>query len=267
MGESRAEVSQRELPGWLLARFPGLQDEYREKIREHYGTDSPPAVSPYVVLSFVVRAHVEDLLEKGDRDGLREVFEALEVLANRGDDSVRNELGVAMEELEVWKVWRFLGPTMRANAFTDASWYPETPENARVDRSRYERRWREELEKIGGFENLVVENELLIRHRLVTEFGIRGLRAPEPGGEEWRELRLRWPWPQTTTVYVQLLDEGTPCSRPTQAEPLGDGRYRLLPAPHYDPEDERWEFPPGSIVRTELRKDGSGALYRLAVKP
>ncbi len=37
--------------------------------------------------------------------------------------------------------------------------------------------------------------------------------------------------------------------RPTQAIPLGGDLYKLLPTPHYDPEDEIWEFVPGAIVR------------------
>lgn len=68
------------------------------------------------------------------------------------------------------------------------------------------------------------------------------------------------------TIYIQLLDEGTFCTRPTEAEPLGDGRYRVLPTPDYDPEDEKWEFPPGSIVRKVQRKSTSGETYPLAVK-
>jgi hypothetical protein len=50
-------------------------------------------------------------------------------------------------------------------------------------------------------------------------------------------------------VFVELLGEGTTCLRPTLATPLGDGTYRLLPTPDYDPQDEHWAFPPGSIVR------------------
>lgn len=50
-------------------------------------------------------------------------------------------------------------------------------------------------------------------------------------------------------VFVELLDEGTTCVRPTLAQPLGNGKYRLLATPNYDPEDEHWAFPPGSIVR------------------
>jgi len=53
-------------------------------------------------------------------------------------------------------------------------------------------------------------------------------------------------------IYVRLLDEGTPVSRPTQAENIGNGFFKLLPTPNYDPADEHWEFLPGSIVRVEI---------------
>jgi len=56
------------------------------------------------------------------------------------------------------------------------------------------------------------------------------------------------------TLFVELLDEGTACLRPTQGIPLGENTYRLLPTADYDPEDEHWQFLPGSIVkcRTEV---------------
>ena len=53
----------------------------------------------------------------------------------------------------------------------------------------------------------------------------------------------------TRTIYVALLDEGTPVLRPTQGAALTEDVYRLLPTLDYDPEDERWEFLPGSFVR------------------
>ncbi len=55
----------------------------------------------------------------------------------------------------------------------------------------------------------------------------------------------------TVMVYVPLLDEGTPTIRGTQAIPMGGDLYKILPTPNYDPEDETWEFLPGSIVRCD----------------
>ena len=63
---------------------------------------------------------------------------------------------------------------------------------------------------------------------------------------------------EKVTVYVRLLDEGTEVSRPTEALTLDEGVYQLLPTHDYDPEDERWEFPPGSKVRVEIRTGDAG---------
>lgn len=63
------------------------------------------------------------------------------------------------------------------------------------------------------------------------------------------------------TIYVRLLDEGTDVFRPTEVESLEDGLFKLLPTPEYDPDDEHWEFTPGSVVRGVTRKlDGEAVL-------
>jgi hypothetical protein len=50
------------------------------------------------------------------------------------------------------------------------------------------------------------------------------------------------------TIYVPLLNEGTSVVRPTQGVKLTGNVYRVLPTKIYDPNDEEWEFPPGSVV-------------------
>jgi len=54
-------------------------------------------------------------------------------------------------------------------------------------------------------------------------------------------------------VYVKLLDEGTVVFRPAQAEHVGRNIAKLLPVADYNSRDEKWEFPPGTIVRYENR--------------
>lgn len=61
-----------------------------------------------------------------------------------------------------------------------------------------------------------------------------------------------------TTVYVKLLDEGVDVWRPVPAEVLGQRQYRLLPTDNYDPDDEIWEFLPGTAVICEPRKLSDG---------
>jgi hypothetical protein len=69
-----------------------------------------------------------------------------------------------------------------------------------------------------------------------------------------------------TTVYVRLLAEGTEICRPTRALDEGAGLFRLLPPPDYDPEDEKWEFPPNSLVRVE-RRLSEGETILVAIAP
>jgi hypothetical protein len=50
-------------------------------------------------------------------------------------------------------------------------------------------------------------------------------------------------------VYVRLLDGGTDVWRPVRAAALPDGTFRLLEPNGYDPNAEKWEFPPLTKVR------------------
>ncbi|MCP5362258.1 MAG: hypothetical protein H6908_06480 [Hyphomicrobiales bacterium] len=71
----------------------------------------------------------------------------------------------------------------------------------------------------------------------------------------------------TITIYVELLDEGTPTLRPTQAVSEGGGLYTILAIPNYDPEDEAWEFLPGETVRLEEQRISSGEWVKVARHP
>lgn len=57
---------------------------------------------------------------------------------------------------------------------------------------------------------------------------------------------------------MQLLGEGTTVFRPVPAELLPSGLVRLIAPEDYDPEDEAWEFAPGSMVRVEPRRFEAG---------
>jgi archaellum component FlaG (FlaF/FlaG flagellin family) len=68
------------------------------------------------------------------------------------------------------------------------------------------------------------------------------------------------------TIYIRLIDEGTEVFRPTKAEVLQDGFFKVLPTANYDPDDECWEFVPGSVVRCISRKlDGDEVLIAVAM--
>ncbi len=65
-------------------------------------------------------------------------------------------------------------------------------------------------------------------------------------------------------IHVYLLDEGVDVWRPVQAEPLGEGIYRIVSA-NPEPEDEIWQFVQGDVVRCERKElmDGSTQVTRL----
>lgn len=57
------------------------------------------------------------------------------------------------------------------------------------------------------------------------------------------------------TILMALLNEGTDVWRPVQAERLSDGRYKILGSV---PEDENWEFAPGSVVHVRQKQFSQG---------
>jgi hypothetical protein len=67
-----------------------------------------------------------------------------------------------------------------------------------------------------------------------------------------------------TRVFVNLLNEGVPTARPAPAEELGEGIYRILATPNYDPDDEEWQFLPGAIVRVREHTFPNGVTGLLA---
>jgi hypothetical protein len=69
------------------------------------------------------------------------------------------------------------------------------------------------------------------------------------------------------TVYVHLLDEGTPVWRPVDAVARAEDVYELAPSVLPDLDDEHWEFAPGDWVRCVPRVfTDSGATELVAVE-
>ena len=89
---------------------------------------------------------------------------------------------------------------------------------------------------------------------ITTKIDIDIYRAYTPKFRKYlRSKKVKKMFSKTVTIYIDLPEEGTPTIRQTQGIDLGNGLYKVLPAPDYDPEDEVWEFLPGSIVRCEKR--------------
>jgi hypothetical protein len=193
-------VTEQQLPEWLLQHVPALIDAYTREMAMRLqdvidGYEGDPNPNAYFVLSFVLKPHLNTLLAMGQGNELQRIFGLLEYLAQHGDASIQNELGVTMEEMDVWRIWPFLGPMLRSGEVERVTWLPEDVANAHVDRTHYRRRWQEEIEHIGGWEHLTDGHQMWIRYRLVEELKIVGLRAPEPGGVEWLASGLPWPLP------------------------------------------------------------------------
>ena len=51
------------------------------------------------------------------------------------------------------------------------------------------------------------------------------------------------------TIYVELLEEGTPCWRPVEAY-LGNELYRIIGV---KPQDEVWAFSIGDFVKCKMK--------------
>lgn len=50
------------------------------------------------------------------------------------------------------------------------------------------------------------------------------------------------------TIFIQLLGEGTAVYRPVTAKKIESNVFIVGGDDVYDPDDENWEFPPGSVV-------------------
>lgn len=65
-------------------------------------------------------------------------------------------------------------------------------------------------------------------------------------------------------IYVQLLEEGTKVYRPVPACKIENNLYEVGGFEIYDPEDEIWEFTPGTCVLVkEQSLDGKNVLVAI----
>jgi hypothetical protein len=64
-------------------------------------------------------------------------------------------------------------------------------------------------------------------------------------------------------IYVYLLEEGTDVWRPVQAAHVRDDVYRIISS-NLDPEDEKWQFASGELVRCEKRMSPEDGVHLVA---
>jgi hypothetical protein len=64
----------------------------------------------------------------------------------------------------------------------------------------------------------------------------------------------------TDKIYVALLEEGADIWRPVPALKIDRNTYVVLQPDDYSPDDEKWEFAPGSVVIVEQRTISDGTI-------
>jgi hypothetical protein len=79
-----------------------------------------------------------------------------------------------------------------------------------------------------------------------------------------KSVRTEFLPPAIVQIYVNVLNESAPRSRPAQALAWGNGLFELLPTEDYNPNVEHWEFLPGSFVHG-ANANRNGEPYLLAV--
>jgi hypothetical protein len=66
-------------------------------------------------------------------------------------------------------------------------------------------------------------------------------------------------------IYIQLLNEGSVAYRPVSSLEIEKNIFRVDGSEIYNPEDEEWEFPPGTYVIVEKQIRG-GEKVLIAIK-
>jgi len=67
-------------------------------------------------------------------------------------------------------------------------------------------------------------------------------------------------------IYVYLMDEGVDVWRPVKAQQIEGDVYKIIGIEGYDPEDEKWQFIPGDIVKCEEKTLADGKQALVAVE-
>jgi hypothetical protein len=163
-----------ELTRYLIKHYPEL-NEYFDAYEEEM---SQKPKSEYAIFSSVVKPYIDDLYINAMDEKLSLIWKTLEYIAlNWGDPAKNDLLLVTTEEIELHKHYKYLGPKLKEAWITSITWIPylnwkQMPLNQRIDQVAYKERWIDEIEKIGGFDNLDTNEESRIFNALKQEFGI-----------------------------------------------------------------------------------------------
>lgn len=186
MGITITEIN---LIDWILVEIPDLKPLFESEDLER---DHP--WNSYALFSFVLNPYLKSLLNREAFQELQHVFSTINFIAKHGDKSVKNELMVAIEELEEERhqLWPFFSGNLKKLVKESITWYPlfdqdKEPVNRLIDQTAYLKRWEQEVRKIGGWHKLSISYLLKIRFVLVEEFDIESIISIEPGSKEWKE--------------------------------------------------------------------------------
>jgi hypothetical protein len=166
-----------ELQRQLLNELPALERWLATARAEH---EEDPQ-SEYWLFSYVVRPYLESLRSAESEAELAQAWEVLERIAGSGSASEKNELFVTMEELDLWHFYRFMGPALRDHWVETIAWFPTHRTrtelmNTHVDQRQFRERWLQEIDKIGGFDQLTTDQESRICAQLWKEFRVEPWR-------------------------------------------------------------------------------------------
>jgi len=163
------------LPARLAEEVPELRVPYEEYL-QWWGGEEPGSHNVYGDL---LNPYLISLLSTDvDPKTLVPVFRLMEDLAAHDDHRVREVAAYTVIERLfgeglLGSAWPHMGEAMRSLALEVLTHYFRSDETVPVDQKTYQRRWQEEIVRLGGMENLTVEAVLSIRDSIYDEFGIK----------------------------------------------------------------------------------------------
>lgn len=172
-----------QLPDRLVQDVPELAAPYEEYLRWLNGGQP----LPHIVFGDLLNPYLISLLSaNGDSTRLGPVFRLLEELSAHEDHRVRGVAAFTVFERLIGegllgRAWRYMGDASRGLAFDLLTVHYRSDETEPVDEERYQRRWREEIAKQGGMEDISADAIHSIRERIYAEFGIKRYPRSQAG--------------------------------------------------------------------------------------
>lgn len=96
----------------LIDFIPELENAYRTEI-EWWGTETP---GPHIIYEDILNPHIDRLFASGDDNGLRRVFDFIEILSTAEDNRLRELVAAAILEpltadgIRMSRARRYMGP-------------------------------------------------------------------------------------------------------------------------------------------------------------